>query len=64
MFSVVIVKLCVISVEYKYLGILFNYNGRFRRGQLELKEQATINTIGRHRTVRREERYCRKCNDG
>ncbi len=27
--------------EYKYLGILFSYNGRFREGQLELKDQAT-----------------------
>ncbi len=27
--------------EYKYLGILFNYNGRFRIGQLELKKRAT-----------------------
>ena len=27
--------------EYKYLGILFNYNGKFRKGELELKEQAT-----------------------
>ena len=27
--------------DYKYLGILFNYNGRFRKGELELKEQAT-----------------------
>ncbi len=27
--------------DYKYLGILFNYNGRFRKGELELKEHAT-----------------------
>lgn len=27
--------------DYKYLGLLFNYNGRFRKGELELKEQAT-----------------------
>lgn len=27
--------------EYKYLGVLFNYNGMFRKGQLTLKEQAT-----------------------
>lgn len=27
--------------EYKYLGLTFNYNGRFRKGELELKEQAT-----------------------
>ena len=27
--------------EYKYLGVLFNYNGRFRKGELALKEQAT-----------------------
>ena len=27
--------------EYKYLGILFICNGRFREGQLELKDQAT-----------------------
>lgn len=27
--------------EYKYLGLTFNYNGRFRRGELELKQQAT-----------------------
>ena len=26
--------------EYKYLGITFNYNGRFRKGELELVEQA------------------------
>ena len=26
--------------EYKYLGITFNCNGRFRRGELELVEQA------------------------
>lgn len=26
--------------HYKYLGITFNYNGRFRKGELELKEQA------------------------
>ena len=25
--------------EYKYLGITFNYNGRFRKGELELLEQ-------------------------
>ncbi len=27
--------------NYKYLGLLFNYNGRFRKGELNLKEQAT-----------------------
>ena len=27
--------------EYKYLGIFFNYNGRLRKGELALKEQAT-----------------------
>ncbi len=27
--------------EYQYLGILFNYNGRFRTGQLELKKRLT-----------------------
>ncbi len=27
--------------DYKYLGVLFNYNGRFRKGEMELKEQAT-----------------------
>uniref|UniRef100_A0A0N7ZBB2 Reverse transcriptase domain-containing protein n=1 Tax=Scylla olivacea TaxID=85551 RepID=A0A0N7ZBB2_SCYOL len=27
--------------EYKYLGVLFNYNGRFRNGQLDLKKRAT-----------------------
>ncbi len=27
--------------NYKYLGVLFNYNGRFRKGEMELKEQAT-----------------------
>ena len=27
--------------EYKYLGMLFNYNGRFRNGQLELKNRAS-----------------------
>ena len=27
--------------EYKYLGIISNYNGRFRKGQLELKDHAT-----------------------
>ncbi len=27
--------------EYKYLGVLFNYNGRFRKGELELKDKAT-----------------------
>lgn len=27
--------------DYKYLGLTFNYNGRFRKGELELKEQAT-----------------------
>ena len=26
--------------NYKYLGLLFNYNGRFRKGELDLKEQA------------------------
>ncbi len=26
---------------YKYLGILFSYNGRFREEQLELKDQST-----------------------
>ncbi len=28
--------------EYKYLGVLFAYNGRFRKGQLELEEQAPV----------------------
>ena len=27
--------------DYKYLGLLFNYNGRFRKGELDLKEHAT-----------------------
>ncbi len=27
--------------DYKYLGVLFNYNGRFREGEREHKEQAT-----------------------
>ena len=27
--------------NYKYLGLLFNYNGRFRVGELELKERAS-----------------------
>ena len=27
--------------EYKYLGITFNYNGRFRNGQIELTKKAT-----------------------
>lgn len=27
--------------DYKYLGLTFNYNGRFRKGELDLKEQAT-----------------------
>ncbi len=27
--------------DYKYLGLTFNYNGRFHKGELELKEQAT-----------------------
>ncbi len=27
--------------DYKYLGVLFNYNGRFHKGEMELKEQAT-----------------------
>ncbi len=27
--------------DYKYLGVLFSYNGRFRNGEMELKEQAT-----------------------
>ncbi len=27
--------------DYKYLGVLFNYNGRFLKGEMELKEQAT-----------------------
>ncbi len=27
--------------EYKYLGLTFNYNGRFRQGELVLKKQAT-----------------------
>ena len=27
--------------EFKYLGITFNTNGRFRKGQLALKEQTT-----------------------
>ncbi len=27
--------------DYEYLGILFNYNGRFRKGKLELVRQAT-----------------------
>ena len=26
--------------EYKYLGITFNYNGKLRKGELELVEQA------------------------
>lgn len=26
--------------HYKYLGVTFNYNGRFRKGELELKDQA------------------------
>ena len=28
--------------EFKYFGIILNYNGRFHKGQLALKEQATI----------------------
>ncbi len=27
--------------DYKYLGVLFNCKGRFRKGEIELKEQAT-----------------------
>lgn len=27
--------------EYKYLGVLLNYNGRFCKGELELKETPT-----------------------
>ncbi len=27
--------------DYKYPGVLFSYNGRFRKGEMELKEQAT-----------------------
>ncbi len=27
--------------EYKYLSVLFNYNGTFRKGELALTEQAT-----------------------
>ncbi len=27
--------------DYKYLGELFNYNGRFCKGELELTESAT-----------------------
>lgn len=27
--------------DYKYLGVLFNYKGRFRKDELELKEHAT-----------------------
>lgn len=27
--------------EYKFLGVLFSYNGRFRKEELELKEQTT-----------------------
>ena len=30
-----------VVADYKYLGLLFNYNGRFRKGELELKETAT-----------------------
>lgn len=35
--------------EYKYLGIIFNYNGRFRIGQLELKKRAMYSHIGKCR---------------
>ncbi len=38
--------------EYKYLGVIFNYNGTFRKGQLELKERtnrALYALIGRSR---------------
>ena len=27
--------------NYKYLDLLFNYNGKFRKGELDIKEQAT-----------------------
>lgn len=27
--------------DYKYVGVLFKYNGSLRKGRLELKEQAT-----------------------
>ncbi len=27
--------------NYKYLSILFNYNGRFLKGELDLKDHAT-----------------------
>ncbi len=27
--------------DYNYLGVFFNYNGRLRKGELELKETAT-----------------------
>ena len=30
-----------VETEYNYLGVLFNYNGRFRKGELALKEQET-----------------------
>ncbi len=26
--------------EYKYLGVLFNYNGRFKKGEMLLKDKA------------------------
>ena len=39
--------------QLKYLGIILNYNGRFCKGQLSLKEQATrvmYYVIGKIRT--------------
>lgn len=38
--------------DYKYLGILFNYNGRFRKGELDLHEHRTralYSIIGKYR---------------
>ena len=30
-----------VVTQYKYLGLMFNYNGRFRQGELLLKQRAT-----------------------
>ena len=30
-----------LAENYEYLGLSFNCNGRFRKGELDLKEQAT-----------------------
>ncbi len=43
-----------VAEDYKYSGVLFNYNGRFRKGEMESKEQATkamYSVIGKARKL-------------